>query len=311
MGFWEFTERFDGKRVVDYTPGMDLDPENLNYRIRREYDSEHDFSQLLSHFAAADNVDQVTGLLTGAYDDEMFDPSNGMGSVVEGVVAIAPRLPSLTGLFIGDIIAEESEISWIQQSDVSPIWQAFPRLRTLQLRGGAGLSLGEVAHDQLKTLIIQAGGLPREVVREVAAARLPELEHLELYLGEPNYGGDSSIEDLQPLLSGDLFPKLKYLGLKNSEFQDGIAKASAQAPIVERLEVLDLSLGNMTDEGANALLAGTDHLGKLKKLNLEHHFVTSEVAAQFSSWPCEVNLQDSQEPHTYGDEVYRFIAISE
>ncbi len=46
--------------------------------------------------------------------------------------------------------------------------------------------------DSLVALTIESGGLPAAVVREVASAHLPALEHLELWLGEENYGGDAT-----------------------------------------------------------------------------------------------------------------------
>lgn len=310
MTIWQHVQEFDGKPVVDYQPGMALDPQN-HYRLRRGYGDEVQFSDLITQFAAADNVDQVTGLVTGAYDDEMYDQSSDMGVVVEAVVSIAPRLPILSGLFLGDIVVEECEVSWIQQTDVSPIWQAFPRLKTLQLRGGDGLSLGEIVHDQLQSLVIESGGLPREVVNQIAAAKLPELRHLVLFLGSDNYGGDSAVEDVMPFLSGELFPKLTYLGLVNSEFQNEIAWAAADSAIVERLEVLDLSKGELTDEGADALLAKGDRFASLKKLDLSHHFMSNEVMKKFADFPCEVDVSDQQEADVYGDDVYRYIALSE
>ncbi|MEZ6125001.1 MAG: STM4015 family protein [Planctomycetaceae bacterium] len=302
---------FDGKPVVDFRPGMTLNPETTTYRLRRDYGDEFEFADLFAEFVSSDGADRVTGLITGAYSEEMFDESEGMGSVVEAVVAAAPQLASLTALFLGDIVMEENEISWIWQSDLSPLWTAYPRLQTLMVRGGQGLDLGSVVHDQLRTLIIQTGGLPRQVVQQVAAAKLPELRHLELYLGEENYGGDSTVDDLRPFFADVLFPKLKYLGIKNSPLQNDIAVMAAESPVVKHLEVLDLSLGTLTDEGAQALLAHADQLSGLKLLNLEHHFLTTEVMNQLQALPIEVNTAGQEQPDRYGDEIYRYISVSE
>ena len=194
MTIGEHATHFEGKPVVDYRPGMTLDPEKNCYRLRSEYGDTTEFPDLFTQFISSDGVDQVTGLLTGAYAEEMFDEDSSMSSVIEGVIGAAPQLPALTGLFLGDITFEENEISWIWQSDVSPLWAAFPRLRSLMIRGGQGLNLGEVVHDQLSSLIIQTGGLDISVIKQVAEAKLPELEHLEIYTGEDNYGGNSSID---------------------------------------------------------------------------------------------------------------------
>ncbi len=115
------------------------------------------------------------------------------------------------------------------------------------------------------------------------------MEHLELWLGTEEYGGNSSVEDLQPILSGELFPNLKYLGLRNCEFVNDIAAVIVNSPIVRRIETLDLSLGVLTDEGGRALLSlPTD--GQLQHVNLHFNYMTSEVTKLLgkllSSWIC-------------------------
>jgi len=86
-------------------------------------------------------------------------------------------------------------------------------------------------HKNLKTLVIQTGGLPPNVVQDIANADLPNLEKLELWLGDDNYGFESSIEDFDAIINGGKFPKLTYLGLKNSNIQDEIAIAIAKSPL--------------------------------------------------------------------------------
>ncbi len=101
--------------------------------------------------------------------------------------------------------------------------------------------------------------------------RFPGHEHLELLLGEPNYGFDGGVEDLQPLLSGKLYPKLKFLGLMNSEIANDIAAVVVNSPIVERIEILDLSMGTIDDEGIKSL-HGLVECKNLKQLNVSHHY---------------------------------------
>jgi len=230
--------------------------------------------------------------------------------VVEALVAARDRLPNLRAIFLGDVISEECEISWIRQSDVSPLFAAYPQLEHFCVRGAEGLSLGSLKHDRLKSLTIQSGGLGANVVREVAAAELPELEHLELWLGEDNYGGNATVADLAPILDGALFPKLNYLGLCDSEFADEIARAVAAAPVVERIRVLDLSMGTMGDEGASALLASPAIL-RLEKLDVHHHFCSEGMTAKLQSLGIEVDASERQEPEKDGDEVWRYVAVSE
>ncbi|MFV2176859.1 hypothetical protein ACFHW2_38505 [Actinomadura sp. LOL_016] len=108
----------------------------------------------------------------------------------------------------------------------------------------------------MRVLRFESGGLPAEIVRAVAASDLPNLEHLDLWLGDSDYGGDASVDDLVSVLAGDRLPSLRHLGLENAEWQDEIAEVVADAPVVARLESLSLAMGTRTDRGAEALVAG-------------------------------------------------------
>ena len=145
------------------------------------------------------------------------------------------------------------------------------------MRGGQGLAFPAVRHEKLRTLTIETGGLDAGVVRGVAASDLPALEHLDLWLGTSWYGANADVADLAPILAGARLPRLRYLALRNSEIQDEIAAAVAGAPVVARLETLDLSMGMLADEGAAALLDGQP-LTHLKKLDLHHHYISKPMA---------------------------------
>jgi hypothetical protein len=132
---------------------------------------------------------------------------------------------------------------------MTPLFQAYRNLQHFGVRGSNELKIGPVRHSQLKSLVIQCGGLPGGVLRQVLQSELPALEHLELYLGEENYGFDFEVGDLEPLLSGIVFPNLRSLGLRDSEIADEIAAAVAKAPILSRIKMLDLSLGTLSDAG--------------------------------------------------------------
>jgi hypothetical protein len=203
---------------------------------------------------------------------------------------------------------EESEISWIEQSDITPLPTAFPNLERLEVRGGTGLGLQPLRSDTLKVLRFEAGGLPAGVVRAVGASDLPNLEHLEMWLGVDDYSGDATVADLAPVLSGERLPSLRHLGLCNSELQDEIAAAVAGAPVVAGLESLDLSMGVLTDEGAEALLSGQP-LTHLKRLDLHHHFLGDEMVKRVrATLPgVDVDLGEHQRPR----DEWRYVAVSE
>src|SRR5262249_41661166 len=156
------------------------------------------------------------------------------------LVDAAPTLASLTAVFVGEMTAEECEISWIKQTDITPLLEAYPALATLRVRGADGLALKPVRHAGLRHLAFESGGLPASVVQSVGECDLPGLEHLELWLGTDNYGGDATVADLAAILSGIRLPALRHLGLRDCELADEVAAALAGAPVVAQLATLDL-----------------------------------------------------------------------
>jgi hypothetical protein len=282
------------------------------YRVALEYEGDTTFPELLDHFLSEHGGKELTALVVGAWsrDDMLGDATD----LVEALVANRGRMPDLRALFFGDITYDECEISWLNPGDLSPLLPAFPKLEEFRIRGVGRLTFGRLKQSKLRSFAIESGGLPPELLQEVWGAELPNLEHLELWLGSPNYGGISDTAPLEPLLSGKHFRKLKYLGLRNSEIADAVASAAAEAPILARLSELDLSLGNLGDAGAEALLKSSA-IRKLKTLNLHHHFISAPFVNELKKLPLEVDVSDAKEPHfyTHGDSThaYRFIVASE
>jgi hypothetical protein len=312
MAISEHDEEFAGLPVRDFVPGEPLDdPAGTAHRLALGYedaDRGMTFEGLWNEFLGDPASGRTVALVIGSWDPH--DSSTSAGEVVAALADASDRLPGLKALFVGDITSDECEISWIQQADVTPLLAAFPALEHLRVRGAEGLAIGPVRHEGLRTLVIESGGLPAGVVRAVGAAEFPNLEHLELWLGSPGYGGDATPEDLAPILSGSAFPRLKTLGLRDCEWADGLAVALADAPVLRRIEALDLSLGNLGDEGAVALLSG-GNLSGLKRLDIHHHYVSDEVLDGLRATGVDLNADDRQEPDEYGGETYRYIAVSE
>lgn len=306
MAIYEHLTGFGDLRVQPWNPGDPLpDPATTMVRLSVDWDEGGSWTDKLSAFLALPGVEATRGLVVGMWDEEVSSGSS-PDTMIQALTAAHGALPNLRVLFINDITSEESELSWITNGDLSPVLAAYPHLTHLGVRGGNELSLGLLHLPELRHLIIQTGGLDASVVRQVMTADLPALEHLELFLGTDNYGATSSVDDLTPLLDGTLFPRLKYLGLKNSDYQDQIAQVLASAPVTATLEELDLSLGVLTDEGAQALL-GSEHVGNLKKLHVAHHFMSGEMVARLEALPPEVDASDRQDD----DEEWRFVALGE
>lgn len=313
MSINEHAREFAGKPVKQWEPPEAIeDPKGTVYRIDLSYEAaeagetwEKKFATFLSKPAAS----EVTGLVVGMWGDT----SEGVlasGPVVEALVVARPKLPALRALFIGDILSEEFEISWLEQTDMSPIFGAYPDLEHFRVRGGNGLRLGAQNHDRLKSLIIETGGLDVSVVRDITSSTLPELEHLELWLGDDNYGATTELVDLAPIFSGRLFPKLTYLGLRDSELSDAIAVAASHAPLIDRLHVLDLSLGTLSDDGAAALLASRS-IAALKFLDIHHHYCSDEMVLKLKGLGVKLDASDPQSADDYDGESHRYVAVSE
>jgi hypothetical protein len=292
------------------------EPGAVAWRIAVDaYDSDESWEAAFARFTQAVDTARVRAVIVGAWNDA-YD--NGPEAVISALLAAKDRLPALRALFLGDIVVEECEISWINQGDVTPLLDGFPELEWFGVRGGRGLAFPAVTHARLRSLTVQTGGMPARAVRGIAAGDFPALEHLDLWLGTSEYGGDSEIGDLAPFLTGARLPRLRSLALRNSEIQDEIAAAVASAPVVARLESLDLSMGVLTDEGATALLAGQP-LTHLKTLDLHHNYFTEPVrerlteALEAAGVHLDLNRDgaDEEDDEEDEDEIWRFVAVGE
>ncbi|QDY79975.1 STM4015 family protein [Streptomyces qinzhouensis] len=277
------------------------------------YDSEGPWEDEFARFLTLVDTTEVRAFIVGVWP-EAYESSP--ESIVKALVDAADRFPALRSLYFGDISGEECEISWINQGAVSPLLEAFPQLEEFGVRGGQDLELKPVRHERLRSLSVETGGLDAEVVRDIAASDFPALEILDLWLGTSEYGATASLEDLEPFLTGVRLPKLRHLALHNSDMQDRIAGAVASAPVVARLEVLDLSMGTLSDEGAQALLEGQP-LTHLKKLDLSHHYLTEAMEERLRTTlgaeGVELDLSDSQyeEWDQDGDWDSRYVSVGE
>lgn len=215
------------------------------------------------------------------------------------------KLANLKGLFISDIISDENEISWIEPVDVTQVLIDFPGLEGLRLRSAHWFK--GTRHLCLRSLIIESGGMGTECIDGIVNSVFPELEHLELWLGTENYGSNVGASEIEPLLEKGRFPKLRSLGLRNSDHSDEVAQAIASSSIVGQLESLDLSMGTLGDEGMEALLENPD-LASLKSLDLHYHYLSDEIVERVHATVRDAN---THRDHAEEDEGERFVAVGE
>lgn len=298
---FEDIEFFDPKKGID-------NPLKVQ-KLFVEWDSEVPFLEMLATFLKAPKLPQVKNLIIGQWFDETAEELN---EVIEQLIVNADKLQGIEGLFVADLTAEESEISWIQQEDMTPLLTVLPNLKTLIVKGGEGLRFSNLTHKSLETLIVQTGGLDVSVVEDIQKAQLPSLSYLSIWLGDSNYGANTKAEDLKPLLSGELFPKLSHLGLMNSEIANELAEALKDAPILERLDILDLSMGVMQDKGATHLL--DCKLDNLQFFNLSNNFLSKDMIDKLKQkWAnIEVVATGQKEPWKYDDgDIQYYVDVSE
>ncbi|MFO7567892.1 MAG: hypothetical protein R6X02_34950 [Enhygromyxa sp.] len=220
-------------------------------------------------------------------------------------------LGALERLFIGDFGPEQQEISWVEIGDVSPLYPFTPALQSLRLRGAA-IELGWLEHPTLAQLEIETGGLPRDSVVSVATAVLPSLAYLELWFGRVDYGGTTDIAALRPIFSSATLPKLRHLGLQNSEMQDQIAVELAGSPLLAQVESLDLSMGTMREPGAQAILDNAGFFEHLLALNLEDNYIPAELCERLrASFGHAVECARQRVPEVFNGETIYYASVGE
>jgi len=161
------------------------------------------------------------------------DPSDiewHMASLGKAIAAAGP-LPLLEVLELSEPSELMDQESWRRVGDLRGSWEAAPNLKTLKLRGSSGsddgtpIKLAPIDAPHLETLIIFSVGLDEAAPKEIGAAKFPELAHLEFMFGSDDYGCNSTVESLEGILSGKGLPKLKTLGLKNSQWEGDLIEA--------------------------------------------------------------------------------------
>ncbi|MFL9460590.1 HEAT repeat domain-containing protein [Scytonema tolypothrichoides VB-61278_2] len=203
---------------------------------------------------------------------QMWDCNHSADLFIDELCASYKQLTSLKALFIGALYEPEYLSFSLKLCNLSPIVKAFPNLEVLHVCGSKGLEFRQVKHDNLKTLILDVSNLVDDI-DQLSGLNLPALEYLDLWLGNNCYDNKNTTNVLMPILSGKLFPRLRYLGLRGSQYDDKIAYAIAPSAIVNHLKVLDLSKGTLRDKGAEALLKSSA-INRLHTLNVSNTAVS-------------------------------------
>jgi predicted DNA-binding WGR domain protein len=211
------------------------------------------------------------------------------GPAVDVLVKHGHR-PGLRKLHLGAFeYPDDTEISWTQHGSVERLGPLLPHLEELHLTGG-GIELGALQMPSLRKLKLETGGLPVEPTRVLGSGAFPALEELEIYFGDDHYGAACSADDVAPILGNTKgLPALRRLGLKNAMIANDINGLLANAAILPQLTHLDLSMGTMTDEGAEVLLAAMPKLQHLERLDVSENFLSEAMEGRLrAAFPGEL-----------------------
>lgn len=293
---------FAGKPIKVFDGSFDI---NTAVKLRKTYNDKEPMTDLLDRLVQLPDADKIDTLVIGAWGDA-YDKTADF--ILEKLIEIKDKLKSVKHLFVGDMTYEESEISWIQQGNYTDFWKHFPGLESFGLRGGNQLTLGKIELPNLKHMVIETGGLPGQVIDDLNKSDLPNLEYLELWLGTDEYGSTVEVSQLKPILNCK-FPKLRYLGLKNYYLANDMAMALEDAPTLEGISVLDISMGTMTDVGAKELYENEALLG-LKHINCRHHFISNEWMDKLAEKFAEQNINLEDQELIEGEDYY-YVEIGE
>jgi uncharacterized protein (TIGR02996 family) len=178
----------------------------------------------------------------------------------------------------------ETESSWTALGDASEMWAKLPRLERLRLQMNLGgyqgpSTIGTFDLPKLQRLEVVTGGLAADNARSFVSSKLPELVSMVLWFGDDNYGGTTTVKDLEPLFAGANVPKLVRLGLVNCSFTDEIVDALAPSKLLGQLEELSLEHGSLDDAGVQKIVAHADAFRHLKSLDLNNNNLTSNGIA--------------------------------
>lgn len=309
MTITEHKRSFAGYALTEWNDEPPSPPTKA-YRLSVDFDGDELWTEKFVRLVKSPYADQIEGLVAGAWWNEDFQAQT--ARIVESLVLHHQKLPLLRALFLADVTFEESEISWINQTDLSPIFLAYPHLEHFGARGTDGLQFGRLQHDHLRSFALEAGGTPTAIIHQLAAAALPALVDFELWTGDSGYGWSGTLDDLQPFIRGEVFPGLTRLGICNCEITDEVAQALIESPLYDQLQDLDLSRGTLSDEGAKALLSHPA-TKRLKSLDVRHHFCTPPIEAQLYGLMgdgVKVMIDTAQNDRDWRDDG-RYVAVGE
>ncbi|MCJ8281271.1 MAG: hypothetical protein MJK14_15680 [Rivularia sp. ALOHA_DT_140] len=253
-------------------------------------------------------VKQVEALKFEIFENNLHRRKN-LQEFLKEFVEAQDSFPNLKGLFIGSPLYRDSRV---RIPNIYPILKAFPNLEFLQLRGdvdnenffksnleilkvrnsvdGSFVKTKPLELNHLKTLMIQLDNLSSDNFAKICNLNLPALEYLKLDLA-----WDIKSDDIIPIVLGQLFPNLIYLGITGHA--DTVLEYLNKSPLKESLKILNLSYGHLKSL-ENIDLSESSIFNRLHVLNVSHNGLRSRMLDELSKLKCRV-IDDYQDLELY------------
>jgi hypothetical protein len=146
----------------------------------------------------------------------------------------------------------------------------------------------------------------QDTVRSIVAAKLPELEELELRL----VNRDVRFAHLRPLLRRTDLPALRRLRLRSADYPNEIIAELVESPLAAQLTVLDLGLCEVGDRGIRQLVTHHKRFPELREVVTMRGEISRSALAELQAMVKKVTFVDSDpddedrfEDGDYYDEV--------
>jgi uncharacterized protein (TIGR02996 family) len=200
--------------------------------------------------------------------DLWSNPISSQKDVVDAIAAARPLV--LRRLQLGDVEYGFANIGRLDQT-----WPALAPVHELVLQGD--FSLGDVVLPELRTLDIWPNPFRKKLARELVEAQWPALRTLSLHLG---YCFDHVVRDLVALIHRTDMPALVDLRLLAFRHAQTLIEQLSRAPLLARLETLDLRHGSISDHGVRPILANAGAFAHLSRLDLSDTAITAKMFAR-------------------------------
>lgn len=211
----------------------------------------------------------LTELVVRTNNHDLWNNATGsQKDIVEAIAAARPFV--LRQLQLGD-----AAYGWANIGRLEAAWPALAPLHTLVLQGQ--FSLGAVTLPALRTLDLWPNPFRKKLAREILEAAWPDLRTLSLHLGHCH---DHVVRELVALIHRTDMPALVDLRLPAFRHAQTLIEQLARAPVLARLQSLDLRHGSISDHGVRPILANTDAFAHLTRLDLSDTAITPKMFAR-------------------------------